>query len=86
MDTNQITNQMIKFNKTAFENSYSAMNTVFDQNEQMADTLLDQASWMPKEGKKAIRDWMSAYRNGCNEFKKMADENYAKVESYFGKA
>jgi hypothetical protein len=29
---------------------------------------------------------MSAYRTGCNDFKKLVDENYAKVGAYFEKA
>ena len=41
---------------------------------------------MPAEGKKVIEDWLAAYRKGCDDFKKMADENYAKVEDYFDKA
>ena len=30
-------------------------------------------------------DWMSAYRNGCNDFNKLVYDNYAKVEEYFNK-
>jgi hypothetical protein len=51
----------------------------------MVDTFLSQATWLPEEGKKAIRDWMSAYRTGCSQFKKQVDDNYAKVEAYFEK-
>ena len=85
MDNKQITKQMIQFNKTAFDNSFSAMTMVYEQNEKMVDTFLSQAAWMPEEGKKTIKDWMSAYRDGCNEFKKLVDDNYSKVEAYFEK-
>jgi len=85
MDNTQITKQMVQFNKTAFENSFSAMTMVYEQNEKMVDTFLSQATWMPEAGKKAIKDWSSAYRNGCSEFKKQIDDNYAKVEAYFEK-
>lgn len=81
----QITKQMIKFNKTAFDNSFNTMNLVYEQNEKMMDTFLNQATWLPEEGKKAISDWMAAYRNGCSDFKKLVDDNYAKVEAYFEK-
>jgi polyhydroxyalkanoate synthesis regulator phasin len=86
MDNTQITKQIVQFNKTAFDNSFDAMTMVYEQNEKMVDTFLSQATWMPEEGKKAIRDWMSAYRTGCSEFKKQVDDNYAKVEAYFEKA
>ncbi len=86
MDNQQIAKQMIKFNKTAFDNSFSTMTMVYEQNEKMVETFLGQATWMPAEGRKVIEDWLAAYRKGCDDFKKMADENYAKVEDYFDKA
>lgn len=86
MDQNQIAKQMVQFNKTAFDNSFNAMTMVYEQNEKMAQTFLDQATWMPQEGKKAITDWLTAYRTGCVDFKKQVEENYAKVEEYFNKA
>ena len=83
MDNKQIAKQMIKFNKTAFDNSFSAMTMVYEQNEKMVGTFLQQATWIPEEGRKAIENWMQSYKKGCEDFKKMADENYQKVEEFF---
>jgi hypothetical protein len=83
MDQKQIAAQMIQFNKTAFDNSLKAIEMVYEQNEKMLESFLDQATWLPEDGKKTIRDWMNAYKTGCDNYKKMVDENYAKVESYF---
>lgn len=85
MDNKQIAKQMIQFNKTAFDSSFSTLNMVYEQNEKMFDSFLGQATGLPEEGKKAIKDWMSAYTNGCKDFKKLVDENYAKVEEFFDK-
>lgn len=86
MDNKQIAKQMIQFNKSALDNSFSAMTMVYEQNEKMIEAFFTQASWLPQEGKNAIKEWMSAYRTGCNDFKKLMDDNYAKVEAYFDKA
>lgn len=86
MDQKQIAKQMIQFNKTAFDSSFSAMTMVYEQNERIFETFLAQATGLPEEGKKAVKDWMSSYRTGCNDFKKVVDDNYAKVEEYFNKA
>jgi hypothetical protein len=83
LDQKQITKQMIQFNKTAFDNSFKAMAMVYEQSERVTETFMTQANWLPEEGKKAIKDWMSAYRQGCDDFKKLVEENYAKVETYF---
>ena len=83
MDQKQIARQMIQFNKTAFDNSFNAMTMVYEQNQKMVNAFLEQATWMPENGRKAITDWIKAYQKGCEDFKKMVDDNYQKVEDFF---
>jgi hypothetical protein len=83
MDQKTIAKQMLQFNKTAFDNSFNAFNMVYEQNNKMVTTFLDQAVWMPAEGKKAIREWLESYEKGCVDFKKLVDEGYQKVETFF---
>ncbi len=83
MDPKQIAKQMIQFNKAAVDNSFNAMNMVYQQNEKMLDGFLTQSPWLPEEGRKAISDWVLAYKKGCEDFKKQVDENYKKVEEFF---
>jgi hypothetical protein len=83
MDQKKLFKQMLDFNKSAFENSFNAMVMLQDQAERAASTILDQATWLPEEGRKAIEDWVGAYKTGREDFKKMIDESYTRVESYF---
>lgn len=83
MDQKQIAKQMIQFNKTAFDNGYKAMSMLYEQNEKVTGVFMDQASWIPEDSKKAVKDWMQTYKNGCEDFKQMVDENFSKAESYF---
>lgn len=83
MDQKQMAKQMIQFNKMAFDNSFNAMTLVYEQNEKMANAFLEQATWMPENGKNAINQWMDAYKKGCDDFKKAVDDSYQKVEAYF---
>jgi hypothetical protein len=86
MDNKQLAKQMIQFNKAVFDNSFKAMTMVVEQNEKIFESFFTQATWLPEESKSAIQKWVSAYRTGCNDFKKLMDDNYAKVESFFDKA
>ncbi len=86
MDSKQVAKQMVEFNKTAFDNSFKAMTMVYEQNEKMIEAFLGQASWMPAEGRKALQDWMESYKKGCQDFKKIVDDNYAEVEGFFSKS
>jgi hypothetical protein len=83
MEPNAMLKQMLDFNKSAFDNSFSAMLTIQEQNAKMVNTFLEQAAWIPEEGKKLIRNWVDAYKKGYEDFKKTADENYKKVDEFF---
>jgi len=83
MDQKQIFKQMIDFHRSTFDNSFNAMVMLQEQTEKMANTILEQATWLPEEGKKAIEEWASSYKKGCEDFKKAVDENFKKVEDFF---
>ena len=83
MDQKKLFKQMIDFNKSAFENSFNAMVMLQEQAERAANTIIDQATWLPEDGRKAIQDWADSYKKGRDDFKKLIDENYSRVEAYF---
>jgi hypothetical protein len=83
MEHRHLFKQMVEMNKASFENSFETMAKAYEQNKEMAETFLSQSPLIPEEGKKAYSDWLSAMRNGADDFKKMVDENYGKVEAYF---
>lgn len=78
--------QMIDFNRTTFENAFGAFCQLQEQQEKMVNSLVDQAPWIPGEGKKAITDMTAMFRKGCSEFKKIVDENFGRMEAYIEEA
>jgi polyhydroxyalkanoate synthesis regulator phasin len=86
MEPKKIANQMIQFNKAAFDNTFNAMTVLQEQTEKMVNNYLEQSPWMPVEGKKAVTDWIKAYKQGREDFKAAVDDNYKKVEDYFAGA
>ncbi len=83
MDQKQVLKQMIDFNKAAFDNTFNALVMLQDQAESSSNTLLAQATWLPKEGKKAIDEWVKTCKTGRETFKKSVDESFKKVEDFF---
>jgi len=83
MDPKQVAKQMIKFNKTAFDNTFDAMTVLQEQMEKMMSGFMEQAPWIPAEGKKAIIDWIKAYKKGRDDFKTTVEDNYKKIEDFF---
>jgi len=37
--------------------------------------LEQQSPWLPAEGKKAVTDWIKAYKRGREDFKAAVDDN-----------
>ncbi len=85
MEQMQALKQMIQMNKLAFDNSYNMLMSAYEQNKLMFSTFLNQTTGLPAEAKQAIEGWMRAYKDGCEEFKKMLDTNYRMVEDQLSK-
>ncbi len=83
MEPKEMMKQMIKLNKTAFENTFNSIVMLQNQTEQMVQTLISQSPLLPDEGKKALEEWIKAYKKARDEFKKAVDESYKRVEDFF---
>ncbi len=83
MEPVKIAKQMVEFQKATFDNTFKAMGMVQDQGERMLSMSLNQATWLPEEGKKAIDGWVKSYKKGREDFKKIVDENFGRVEAFF---
>jgi F0F1-type ATP synthase delta subunit len=83
MDQKHLFKQIIDFQKTTFDNSFKALATLQEQGETMINASLNQAEWLPAEGKKAITEWLEAYKKARTEFKNTVDNNYKKVQEFF---
>lgn len=83
MDQKEMLKQMIMFNQTSFNNAFAAMTAMQEQFEQVAKTVLDQADWLPAEGRSAIENWVASFKTGRDTFHQYVDESYQKVEKYF---
>lgn len=83
MNPKQIAQQMIAFQKTAFDNNFNAMKSLHEQTERIISKFWEKTPMFPEEGKKAVADWMKAYKKGCDDFKNIVDENFKKVDDFF---
>lgn len=78
--------QMIDFQKNTFDNSFRAMSNLQEQGEKMTEAFLDQAHWLPAEGKKAVNDWIETYKSGRTSFKKAVEDHFEKIEDFFSES
>ncbi len=83
MDQKQMMKQMLEMNKIACDSTFQTITTIQEQSEAMTKKLIDQASWLPEEGRKAIDEWLATYKKGRDNFKKMVDDAFDKVLKSF---
>lgn len=82
MDQKEVMRQMLKFNKAAFDNTFTAMTLLQEQLDRMVKMFLEQATWLPKEGKQVITEWVKTYKKGGDDFKKTMDDGFKKLEEF----
>jgi polyhydroxyalkanoate synthesis regulator phasin len=86
MDPKKVVKQTFDFYKSTFENTYNAMTMLQEQSQKMVEMYLDQTQGFPEEGKKAVQEWINAYKKGGEDFKAAVDESFKKVEDFFAEA
>lgn len=86
MEQKKLFKQMIDFQKATFDNSFNALTTLQEQGEKMVNTFLEQAVFLPEEGKAAVKKWVDAYKEGRTKYKDAVDQNFKKVEDYFSES
>ena len=86
MDTDKIAQQVIDFQKTAFEGAYTAASFVQEQATSGVQQALEAAVWIPEENRKQIDTWLSACAQSREQFKAFVDDNFVRIESIFSPA
>jgi len=85
MENKELVKQVVELHKTSFDNSFNMLITLQDQMEKMVNSFVEQAPWLPADGKKAVTNLVSTYKKGREDFKKVVDDGYKKVEEYISK-
>jgi len=79
LEQKQLFQQMLEFNKTAFDNNIKAMCFFQTQSEQYIIRFLDSAAWIPEDNRKMTMQWLEDYKKNFEHLKICADEKYRKI-------
>jgi len=78
--------QILDFNKRAFDDNFNAMIAVQEHTEKIVFDFWRKSEYFPEEGKKVVGDWLQTYKNGLDEFKASVDSRFKLVEDYIQSA
>ncbi len=79
----QLAQQMINFQKVSFFSCYDAAAKMQNQASSAVDKMLDQAIWIPKEGRQAISNWADTYQEERDRFKTYVEKSFTNFEKCF---
>lgn len=79
----KIFKQMIIFNKTAFDSSFSVISALQEQTELMLNLYIERLAGFPEEGKKTINEWVEVYNKGIRDFQAAVNDSFKKVDDFF---
>ena len=82
MDPKKMGKQMMDFYKTTFDNTYSAMMMLQEQMDACTLMYFGQMVNLPEEAKKGLAEWTKSYKKNCEDFKKVMDDSFKKLESF----
>ena len=82
MNSKQIIKHLTDFSKTVFNNNFELSVTLQNETDSLMKKILDEHTWIPKQGKDLINDWLNNYQKVRDECMSAIDEYYKKVAAY----
>ncbi|MGK0289032.1 MAG: polyhydroxyalkanoate synthesis regulator phasin [bacterium] len=85
LNPKDLAKQLINLQKATFDTTFSAINSFQAHSEQLIQRLLDR-SGLTSEGRKVFDTWITAYKNGQDEFRRVVEEGFGLAFNYFNSA
>ena len=80
MEQTQIAKKVIDFQKMSFDHWYNTLSLFQDQAEATMGLMLNQASWIPQEGRSAIQNWVNVCQQERSRFKSFVEKGFSAFE------
>ena len=74
--------QLIGMQKTVFDNTYKALVSFQEQQQQMLERSLAQLPQMPAEARELLATWQRAAGEGQRHFKRAVDQSFDALQDY----
>jgi hypothetical protein len=75
--------QMMDLHRNTIDGILNNIVLSWEQAERMVGIFLEQAQWLPEEGKRAAREWTDAGRKSCEGFKMSVNDGFTRLEEAF---
>lgn len=76
---------IIDFQKTTFEHTIAILGRAQDGSAALLTGMLEEAEWVPAEGKQVAREWTQLLAHGRREFEKTVGTSFDLITDYIGR-
>lgn len=78
----QVALSVVDFQKTTFDTTFKLVSQFQKQSEDAVSKLLKSSSWLPKEGKEVVDEWVHLLRTSRTDFDKTVNKSFALITDY----
>lgn len=78
----QVALSVVDFQKTTFDTTFKLVSQFQKQSEDAVSKLLKSSSWLPKEGKEVVDEWVHLLRTSRADFDKTVNKSFALITDY----
>lgn len=72
----------VKLQKKAFDGAFKLIAQLQTQSEKAIKQTVDQAEWLPKEGKAIVDEWVKTLHGGRSKFQETVDKSFGLVNQF----
>ena len=73
---------LVKFQRSAVDKAFKILTKVQERSDQVIEEYIEDAEWLPAEGKDIVKEWNRILSDGRAEFQKTVDKSYDLMCSY----
>lgn len=85
MNTKEIIKEaIIDTGRTTYNYTFDVLNAVQEQGEKTLNAVLERATWIDGENRKAVDTWIAAVKTGQNNARTVLDQNFNTFERLLG--
>ncbi|MCB9481792.1 MAG: hypothetical protein H6680_08265 [Desulfobacteraceae bacterium] len=82
MNANEVVKNIIGFNENLLENTYKAMNVIFDKNQKIAEEALEKTAFLPEEVKALTRKYFAAVKETRENIRETIIKGNEQLKNY----
>jgi hypothetical protein len=82
VQTAELAVKLARVQRAALAKGFKVLAQVQERGEKAIKDHLDDATWLPGEGKDIVREWSRTLNDGRDEFRKTVDKSYELLGSY----